>query len=154
MKLKNRCTVTLRQGYETIGTYRPDDDIFQDLRNELEPYRSQYAKPVKTKIKKYTAVLMQEDIKMGTYRLNKTQLNSLIKKIDKFRSLPEPKKKVRCVETGQIFESAREASKWVEFVREIDYCHHDYIKLVCKGKHKTCFGYHWEFVNDNKVCNS
>lgn len=50
---------------------------------------------------------MQEDIKMGTYRLNKTQLNSLIKKIDKFRSLPEPKKKVRCVETGQIFESAR-----------------------------------------------
>ena len=45
------------------------------------------------------------------------------------------------------FESAREASKWVEFVREIDYCHHDYIKLVCKGKHKTCFGYHWEFAD-------
>ena len=84
---------------------------------------------------------------MGTYKLNKTQTNSLIKKIKQFRSLPEPKKKIRCIETGKIFESAREASKWVEFVREIDYCHHDYIKLVCKGKHKTYFGYHWEFVN-------
>ncbi len=147
MKLKNRCTVTLKQGYETLGTYRPDDGIFNDLRKKLEPYRSQYIKPEKPKIK-YTAVLMQEDIKMGTYKLNKKQLDSLIKKINQFRSLPEPKKKVKCVETGQIFESAREAAKWVEFVREIEYCHHDYIKLVCKGKHKTCFGYRWEFVKD------
>ena len=144
-KLKNRCTVTLRQGYETLGTYRPDDDIFYELQKELEPYRSQYIKPEKPKIK-YTAILMQEDIKMGTYKLNKTQTNKLIKKIEQFRSLPEPKKKVRCIETGEIFESARAAAKWIEFVREIDYCKTDYIKLVCKGKHKSTFGYRWEFV--------
>ena len=147
MKLKNRCTVTLRQGYETLGTYRPDDDIFYELQKELEPYRSQYIKPEKPKIK-YTAILMQEDIKMGTYKLNKTQTNKLIKKIEQFRSLPEPKKKVRCIETGEIFESARDAAKWIEFVREIDYCKTDYIKLVCKGKHKSTFGYRWEFVED------
>ena len=146
MKLKNRCTVTLRQGYETIGTYRPDDDIFDDLRKELEPYRSQYTKPVKTKVKKYTAILMQEDIKMGTYKLNKRQLDSLISKIKQFRSLPEPKKKIRCVETGKVFDCARDASEWVEFVREIDYCRMDYLKLACKGKRKTSYGYHWEFV--------
>ena len=147
MKLKNRCTVTLRQGYETIGTYRPDDDLFFELRKELEPYRTQYIKPKKLKIK-YTAILKQEDIKMGTYKLNQKQTNTLIKKIEKYRSLPEPKKKIRCIETGQIFESARDAAEWVEFVREIDYCRADYIKLVCKGKHKTCFGYHWEFAKE------
>jgi len=147
MKLKNRCTVTLRQGYETIGTYRPDDDLFFELRKELEPFRTQYIKPEKSKVK-YTAILKQEDIKMGTYKLNKKQTNSLIKKIEKFRSLPEPKKKIRCIETGQVFDCARDAAEWVEFVREIDYCKMDYIKLVCKGKHKTCFGYHWEFVKD------
>ena len=56
MKLKNRCTVTLRQGYETIGTYRPDDDLFFELRKELEPFRTQYIKPEKQKVK-YTAIL-------------------------------------------------------------------------------------------------
>lgn len=84
---------------------------------------------------------------INNYEHKQKHFFEIKQKIDKYRSLPEPKKKVRCVETGEIFESAREASKWVEFVREIDYCHHDYIKLVCKGKHKTCFGYHWEFVN-------
>lgn len=48
-------------------------------------------------------------------------------------------KKVRCVETGVVFDSVTEAAMFVDKnISNIIAC--------CKGKQKTCGGYHWEYV--------
>lgn len=48
-------------------------------------------------------------------------------------------KKVRCVETGEIFDSITIAAK-EKNVNRVD------ISKVCNGNRKTCGGYHWEVV--------
>ena len=50
-------------------------------------------------------------------------------------------KKVRCVETGIVYESIIE----VERKTGLD---HSSICCCCRGKLKTCGGYHWECVED------
>ena len=143
--LKNRCTVTLKHKDVQLGTYRPTQELFYEIQKELEPYRTLYNNEIKTK-KSYLVILKQEEIKMGTYRISPQRFHKLVNRIEKFRSLPEPSKNVRCIETGEIFKNAREASKWAAFVRECDYCDSDLIKQCCRGKQKTSYGYHWEFV--------
>lgn len=49
-------------------------------------------------------------------------------------------KPVMCVETGVVFDSCTEASRWVGLKSER--C----ISLCCKGKQKTAGGYHWKYV--------
>lgn len=101
-KMKNRCTVTLKQGDSgAIKTYRINERLFYMLETSLE----------------------------------------------KFRSTSPQARKIRCVETGQIFESARKASNWVEFVLETNYCDFNLIKAACKRQNGKSYGYHWEFVN-------
>ena len=48
-------------------------------------------------------------------------------------------KKVLCIETNQIFNTAKEAGEWVK---------RDYSAIckVCNGKAKTCEGYHWKYI--------
>ena len=144
-KAKNRCTVTLKQKDMQLGTYRPTQEVFYEIQKELEPYRTLYNKEFKTK-NLYMVILKQEEIKMGSYKISPQRFHKLLKKIKPFQSLPAPSKNIRCLETGQIFENAREASKWAAFVRECDYCDSDLIKQCCRGKQKTSYGYHWEFV--------
>lgn len=48
-------------------------------------------------------------------------------------------KKVRCIETGIIYCSTREAERQTG-------CAHTHISDVCKGKSQTCGGFHWEYV--------
>ena len=48
-------------------------------------------------------------------------------------------RRVKCVETGQIFESIAEASRQTG-------CASTNIVNVCKGKKKTCGGFHWKYV--------
>lgn len=50
-------------------------------------------------------------------------------------------KKVVCVETNEIFESIIEASKNKK-------CKDSDISKVCKGKRKTCGGYHWRYYEE------
>lgn len=53
---------------------------------------------------------------------------------------PKPRKKVRCVETGVIYESIKQASeKTGLFQGDISKC--------CNGIRKTCGKCHWEFVD-------
>ncbi len=144
-KAKNRCTVTLKQNETHIGTFRPPQDIFYEIQKDLEPYRTLYKKAIKSK-KIYTAILKQEDIKMGSYKISSEKFNLLMEKIKPFKSLQEQSKKVRCLETGQIFENVRAASNWVAFVRENYYCNLDLIRRCCRGCQKTAYGYRWEFV--------
>jgi hypothetical protein len=54
------------------------------------------------------------------------------------------KRKVRCIETGEIFESATAAAKWLGLGS-------DSVAACCRnrerGKITTCGGYHWEYLN-------
>lgn len=104
MKLKNRCTVTLKQDdFGTIKTYRISDRMYYLLEKSLE----------------------------------------------KFRSTSPKARKIKCVETGQIFESARKASEWVEFVLEINYSNFNLIKAACNRTNGMSYGYHWKFADNN-----
>lgn len=49
------------------------------------------------------------------------------------------KQKVRCVESGTIYESIRAAGIKTD-TNETSICH------VCRGKYKTAGGYHWEYI--------
>ncbi len=147
-KLKNRCSVIFKQNDVIIGTYRPTQKIFYSLQKKLEPYRILYKK-AKTLKSRCKIILKQEEIKMGTYKIPEKMFNGLKSDIEKYRSFGIPTKQVRCVETGQVFKSASEACLWVEFVIETNYCNKDLIKQCCRGKQKTSYGYHWEFVNED-----
>lgn len=48
---------------------------------------------------------------------------------------------IKCVETGQIFDSMKEAGEHLG-------CHSNVISLICKGKRKTCHGYSFILLNN------
>ena len=98
-KLKNRCTVTLRKNGETIGTFRPTQKIFYSLQKELEPNRTIYDK-------RCFIILKQENILMGKYKVDLKKFNQIREKIEKYKSEGYPSKRVRCIETKQIFKNA------------------------------------------------
>lgn len=50
-------------------------------------------------------------------------------------------KKVRCVETGRVFNSMNEAGDFMDIAPQN-------ISSAVRGKHKTAGGYRWEYVND------
>ena len=93
-KAKNRCTVTLKQKYVHIGTYRPTQEIFYEIQKELEPYRILYNKVIKSE-KIYTVILKQEDIKMGSYKISSEMFNLLMEKIK--QDLKMLKNELSCV---------------------------------------------------------
>lgn len=103
-------------------------------------------KEFKRKVKKFSVILKEDDTNQCSYKIDRRVFDTLKKYLEPFRSFQTKAKKIRCVETGQVFNSAREASHWVEFVRETNYCDMNLIKQCCKGKQKTSYGYHWEFV--------
>lgn len=145
--LKNRCTVLLRKTSSRIGTYRPTQKKFYSLQKLLEPYRIQYPKAKSFK-SNYRIELKQENIKMGTYKVPKEMFDKIKSEIEQYHSMGILPKKVRCIETGKIFASATEAARWAAFAREESYCNLDLIKQCCRGKQKTSYGYHWEWVNE------
>ena len=57
------------------------------------------------------------------------------------RAAASKMKKVRCVETGEVFESAGAAAQSVDSWRE-------HIVKVLKGRAKTHKGYHWEYAKE------
>lgn len=48
-------------------------------------------------------------------------------------------KKIICIETGQVFDTVAQAGEW---------CGGCNIVKCCKGKHKTCGGYHWMYYDE------
>lgn len=74
------------------------------------------------------------------------QRNSESKKnSEKMKALANArKKKVRCIELDVVFDSITEAGE------KMGINFHN-ISAVCKGKRKTCGGYHWEYVKNNDL---
>lgn len=52
------------------------------------------------------------------------------------------RKKVVCIETGIVYESASEAARQVPKTSQSKIC------MVCRGKRKTCGGYHWKYYEE------
>ena len=50
--------------------------------------------------------------------------------------------RVKCIETGDVFESCHLAAAWANLTRD------GHIPEVCKGTRKTAGGYHWEKVEE------
>lgn len=53
-------------------------------------------------------------------------------------------KKVKCIETQQIFNCCADAAEWLGYDRKKS----NYISRVANGIRQTCKGYHWEFINE------
>lgn len=51
-------------------------------------------------------------------------------------------RKVRCTETGEVFDTMKDAGEWLGLT---GYCN---ISSVCNGKLKTYGGYHWEYADE------
>ena len=51
-----------------------------------------------------------------------------------------PRRKVKCVETGELFPSCSAAARWCK-------SNSSHICYCCKGKAETVKGYHWEYVD-------
>ncbi len=101
--------------------------------------------------RKFSITLRENNANPSSYKVDRKIFDTLKKYLEPFRSLQSKAKKIKCVETGQIFNSAREASRWIEFVREIYYCDMNLIKQACKGKQKTSYGYHWNLLKKNQI---
>lgn len=70
-------------------------------------------------------------------------------KLSKLMKAKSVGKKVRCVETGRIFDSIRDAEIFMnpnEPYKKIK--EKTNIGMVCNGRGQTAYGYHWEFVDD------
>ena len=48
-------------------------------------------------------------------------------------------REIRCIETGQVFPTAKEAAEWAG-------CAGTNIVQCCRGKYKSMKGYKWEYV--------
>ena len=59
----------------------------------------------------------------------------------KERSAKSRQNKVICLETGEVFESAKEAG-------EAKYIDSSGIRKACRGKRKTAANYHWRYYED------
>lgn len=69
-----------------------------------------------------------------------TKTEKEIEKILSLNPINNAKKPVRCIETGEIFNSVTEASKSVN-------AETTNISKSCKNNKYICKGYHWEYVN-------
>ena len=64
------------------------------------------------------------------------------------KGVDKTKRKVRCIELDLVFDSLADAERWSvseDNPKGIRTSHQN-ISKVCRGKHKTCGGYHWEYI--------
>lgn len=85
-------------------------------------------------VDKLTIKKISNNLNLGTH-----VVKSILKKNNvKLRNL---KKKVKCLESGVIYESCQDAMRKTGIANSS-------ISNVCKGKRKTAGGYHWEYVEE------
>lgn len=65
-----------------------------------------------------------------------------IRRINAAKATNARKRKVKCIETEEIFESASEAARKTPHTTQSKIC------MVCRGQRNTCGGYHWQYVEE------
>lgn len=97
----------------------------------------------------YIIRLIENDKMLGTYRVSKEMFLSVQNEIKPYQTFKEKTKKVKCIETGEIFDSAKQANEiLIKKGLSCSYTAYNIIKDVCHKKRKAAYGYHWEFVED------
>lgn len=97
---------------------------------------------------KVTIILSEKNVASCTYKIDEKLYAALKKTLAPFRSFKTPTKKVICLETGTVFNSANDAGKWLKETHNVS-GNAVTIKLACNGKQDTSGGYHWKFVEAN-----
>lgn len=59
-------------------------------------------------------------------------------------------KKIRCIETGMIFNSGQLAADWVSTITNKKALRYT-IQPACTSSTGYAYGYHWEYVNEGTV---
>ena len=97
----------------------------------------------------YIVRLLENDTVIGTYRVSKEIFLSIQNEVKPYQTFREKTKKVKCIETGEIFNSAKQANEMlVEKGLAGSYTAYSRIKDVCHNRKETAYGFHWEFVKD------
>ena len=97
----------------------------------------------------YIVRLLKNETVLGTYRVSKEMFLSIQKEITPYQTFKEKAKKVKCIETGEIFNSAKQANEMlVQKGLASSYTAYNRIKEVCRNKTETAYGFHWEFVQE------
>ena len=65
-----------------------------------------------------------------------------MRRINAKKATEARKKKVQCIETNEIFESASEAARKTPKTSQSKIC------MVCRGQRNTCGGYHWKYIEE------
>lgn len=83
-----------------------------------------------------------------TYRVSKDLFITIKNIIKPYQSFKNKPKKVKCIETGEIFENAKDANDML-IQKGLSYSYDAYnrIKEVCNKKRKTAYGLHLEFID-------
>lgn len=77
-------------------------------------------------------------------RLKSKSLHSIYKKVQKLNIKGiGTRRKIRCIELGTIYESAEEAARDIS---NLESKSGSTIIGCCRGRKKTFYGYHWEYV--------
>ena len=103
----------------------------------------------KNKNSTYIIRLINNNAMTGTYKVNEKIFYEIEKQIKQYRSFRHKPKKVKCIETGEIFERAKDANEML-IKRGISnsYTAYSAIKEVCNKKKDMAYGFHWEFVEE------
>ena len=82
-----------------------------------------------------------EEVKRKLSEINKGSRNSIRTEFKKGHLNEKRLRPVKCIETGTIFKSLKEAGIFVgKATRSMN------IRACCIGRQQTAFGYHWEFA--------
>ncbi len=95
----------------------------------------------------YIVKLIEKDDNITTYRVSEELFMAIKKEVEPYRSYKSAAKKVKCVETGRIFENAGQANDFL-ISNGISESYNGFlrIKKACNKKIESAYGYHWEFV--------
>lgn len=97
----------------------------------------------------YIIRLIENETVIGTYRVSKEIFLSVQKEITPYQTFREKAKKVKCIETGEIFTSAKQANEMlVQKGLAYSYTAYNRIKDVCHNRKEAAYGFHWEFVEE------
>lgn len=83
-----------------------------------------------------------------TYRVSKDLFITIKNIIKPYQSFKNKPKKVKCIETGEIFENAKDANDMlIKKGVSSSYDAYNKIKEVCNKRKEAVYGLHWVFVD-------
>lgn len=96
----------------------------------------------------YIIRLIVNEKNSGTYRVSKDLFIKIKNLIKPYQSFKNKSKKVKCVETGEIFKNAKAANDMlIKKGISSSYDAYNRIKEVCNKRKEAAYGLHWEFVD-------